>query len=108
MCDDREVFYRIRNNYVENRGQQWLTDFRNDPFFKLIIDMMNLKLTPKEAKHRWDQISSQVQIITEKDLWQEFGVDRLWLRVQDGMDFAKINFAGPSLLDRYVQTLYCL
>ena len=105
MCDNREVFYRIRNNYVENHGQKWLTDFRSDPFFKLIIDMMNLKLTPKEAKYRWDQISSQVQIITKECLRWKIGVDDRWLRVQDGMDFADINFAGLSLHDRYVQTL---
>ena len=53
MCDNREVFYRIRNNYVDKmRAPQWLANFRNDPFFKLITDMMNLKLTPKEAKVR--------------------------------------------------------
>ena len=102
MCDDREVFYRIRNNYVENRGQQWLTDLRNDPFFKLIIDMMNLELTPKEAKDRWAQISGQVQIITKDYLWQKFGVDFWWLQVQDGMDNVQLNLASVSLFDRFV------
>ena len=100
MCDDREVFYRIRSNYVDpNRARQWLDNFRNDPFFKLIIDMMNLKLSPKEAKCRWNQIRSQVQIITKEHLWQAFGIDDSWLRVQDGMDFAQVNFADLSLLD---------
>ena len=83
MCDDRETFYRIRNNYVVNGGQQWLVDFRNNPFFKLIIDMMNLKVTPQEAKGCWDQISGQVQIITKDYLWQTFGVDKKWLQVRD-------------------------
>ena len=100
MCDDREVFYRIRNNYVENRDEPWLTAFRNDPFFKLIIDMMKLNLAPKEAKDRWDQISGQVQIITKDYLWQMFGVDERYLRVQDGMDLAQLNLASVSLLDR--------
>ena len=101
MSDDREVFYRIRNNYVEmDRPHPWLIDFRNDPFFKLIIDMMNLTIRPKEAKDRWDQISSRVEIITKEFLWLTFGVDDRWLRVQDGMDFAEINFASLSLLDR--------
>ena len=99
MCDEREVFYRIRNNYVDNFNR-WLTGFRNDPFFKLIIDMMNLKVTPKEAKDRWNQISGQVQIITKDYLWRTFGVDYGCLRVQDGLDFAKFNLASLSLLDR--------
>ena len=103
MCDDREVFYRIRNNYVESRGQQWLTDVRNDAFFKLIIDMMKLKVTPQEAKQRWDQISDQVQIITKDYLWWSFGVDYHWLRVQDGMDLNQLNLASLSLLDRYAK-----
>ena len=101
LCDDREVFYRIRNNYVENRGQQWLIALRNDPFFKLIIDMMNLKLSPKEAKDRWDQISDQVRIITKEYLRQKFEVEDCWLQVQDGMDRCKPNFASVSLLGRY-------
>ena len=101
MCEEREVFYRIRNNYVDNHGQQWLTSLRSDPFFKLIIDMMELKVTPKEAKNRWNQVSGQVQMITEQDLWQIYGVDRWWLQVQDGMDFVPgQNLASVSLLDR--------
>ena len=105
MCDNREVFYRIRNNYVENHGQQWLTSLRNDPFFELIIDMMKLKVTPKEAKDRWNQISGQVQIITESSLWQNFGVDRWWLQVQDGMNTFQQNLASVSLLDRSAKYL---
>ena len=86
ICDDSEIFHQIRNNYVENRGQQWLTNFRNDPFIKLVSDMMNLKLAPKEARLRWNTIFGQVQIITRYNLWQNFGVDSFWLRSQDGMD----------------------
>ena len=100
MCDNREVFYRLRNNYVGNYGQQWLTDFRNDPFFKLIIDMMSLKLTPVEAKDRWNQISGQVQIITKRHLVWTVGVHDWWLRVQDGVDSVTFNLASVSLLDR--------
>ena len=101
MCDDREVFYRIRNNYVENSRQQWLIDFRKDPFFELVIDMMNLKLTPREAKRRWDNIPNKVQI-TKEYLKLTFGVDESYLRVQDGMDFVQQNIARITLLDRLV------
>ena len=89
MCDDEKVFYRIRNNHVESRGQQWLASFRQDPFFKLIIDMMNLKLTPIEAKDRWDQISGRVQIITKENLCKTFGIDSLSLRQQDRMNIVQ-------------------
>ena len=98
MCDDREVFYRVRNNYVVNYGQQWLVDFRNDPFFKLIIDMMNLDVTPTNATYRWKQISVQAQIITEDYLCHTFGVERSWLRIQDGID--RCNLLDATVLDR--------
>ena len=105
MCDDREVFYRIRNNYVDRiRAPRWLANFRNDPFFKLIIDMMKLKLTPEEAKDRWNLISGHVKMITREYLWQTFGVDDGCLRAQDGMDIARYfgthNLATISILER--------
>ena len=100
MSDDRDVFYRIRLNYVENHGQLWLTDLRNDPFFKLIIDMMKLEVTPKQAKDRWDAISGQVHIITKDYLLQKFGVDEKYLRIQDGMEFSGHKLVNISLNDR--------
>ena len=98
MCDNREIFYRVRNNYVDNYGQQWLIDFRNDPFFKLITDMMNLKVTPEEAKDRWEQISGQIQIITEDYLCRTFGIERNCLKIQDGID--RFNVLDATVLDR--------
>ena len=102
MSDDREVFYRLRNNYIDNCGQQWVIDFRTDPLFQLIIDMMSLKLTPKEAKDRWDKISGQVQIITKAYVRSTFGVNYVWLHTQDGMDSPTYsqNLVDISLLDR--------
>ena len=100
MCDNREVFYRLRNNYVVNHDQQWLIAFRNDPFFKLIINMMNLSVTPLEAKDCWGRISGRVQTITKDYLSEAFGVDTYWLQVQDGMNQHKPNSASVSILDR--------
>ena len=102
MCDDREVFYRVRDNYVDNYGQQWLVDFRNDPFFKLIIDMMSLKVTCRQARNRWKvlckRIPGQIQIITVDYLWRNFGVDKSCLRVQDGID--RFSLLDATILDR--------
>ena len=98
MCDEREVFYRVRNNYVDNFGQLWLTAIQNDSFFKLIIYMINLKVTPTEAKDWWNQISGQVQIITKDYLCRTFGVDRSFLEVQDGID--RFNLLDATVLDR--------
>ena len=103
MCDEREVFYRVRNNYVENFGQLWLTAIQNDSFFKLIIYMINLKVTPTEAKDWWNQISGQVQIITKDYLCRTFGVDRSFLEVQDGID--RFNLLDATVLDRLFITL---
>ena len=62
--------------------------------------MMNLKFTPKEARDKWNQKSSQVQVITKDFLTLTLGVDRRYLRVQDGLDSTQFNIASPSLLDR--------
>ena len=105
MCNNREMFYRIRNNYVDKNHAQWFTSFQNDPFFKLIIDMMNLKLTPTEARDQWNRIRGQVQVITKQYL-QAFGVDDWCLKVQDGMDSVTQNLASVSLLDRSVNNLF--
>ena len=100
MCDDRELFYRIRNNYVDKHHAHWFTSFQNDPFFKLIVDMMNLKLTPTKARDRWNEICDQVQVITKQYLRQTFGIDDWYLIVQDEMDSATQNLVTVSLLDR--------
>ena len=107
MCDNREMFYRIRNNYVDKtHARQWFNSFQKDPFFKLIIDMMNLKLTPTQARDQWNRIRGQVQVISEQYLRQTFGVDDWCLRVQDGMDSVTQNLANVSLLDRSVNNLF--
>ena len=62
--------------------------------------MMNLELSPKEAKDRWDQISGRVEIITKDSLWWRFGIDHWMLQVQDGMDTSQHNVVSLSLLDR--------
>ena len=100
MSDDREVFHRLRNNYVDEGCKKWLPKFRDDPFFKLIIDMMNLKVTPTEAKRRRDQISGQVRIITKEYLIKGLKVEKWFLMAQDGMALDLLNLASISLLDR--------
>ena len=62
--------------------------------------MMNLKITPKEAKYRWDQISGQVQFVTSDYLRLTLGVNDRYLRVQDGMKWTQLNIASPTILDR--------
>ena len=100
MCDDREAFYRVRNNYVDKNSQPWLTGkrFQNVPFFNLIIDMMSPKVTPTEAKVRWAQISGQVQIITDDYLCRTFRANRSFLKVQDRFD--RFNLLNATVLDR--------
>ena len=100
MCEDREVFYRIRNNYVKNSGQKWLVKFRKDQFFELLIDMINLKVTATKARKLWNRISNRVSIITMDYLKNHLEVDDRNLRVQDGIDMYKLNLASVSLLDR--------
>ena len=81
MCENEDIFYKLRNNYVEHSK---LSEFRDDPLIKLIIDMRNLNLTVQQCRDRWDEIQNQIGIISENVLRRKIGTE--WLeqnRTQD-------------------------
>ena len=98
MCESRELFYRLRDNYVES-WQPWMSEFRQDPLIELVIEMMNLKLTAQKCAERWDEISDYVEILTESNLCMDYRIPRFWFDVQDGMTGIKI--ANATHLDKF-------
>ena len=99
MCESRDLFYRIRDNYVYS-SELWLEKFRKDPLIELVIDMMELRVTVQQCKEKWDEISDSVELLTESNLCMEFRVPRYWFEVQDGMNSNGIKVAKATHLDK--------
>ena len=63
MCESRDLFYRLRDNYI-NPDQEWLEKFRTEePIIAFVIEMLNLKLSVREARRKWDEISGDVDFV---------------------------------------------
>ena len=101
MCDSRDVFYRLRDNYLDFEVcEVWLDEFREDPLVDLVLKMMNGKLTVEQCIERWDQTSNDIEILTEDFLRDICRVPRRWLEVQDNMDKTAIRMADATILEK--------
>ena len=99
MCDNRDLFYRLRDNYVVDE-ELWLTQFREEPLIELVLDMMNLNLSVQQCKKRWAELSEYIENpVDESFLVMECGIPRRWLEVQDSMDTKSFRLAKATLLD---------
>ena len=69
LCDDEDIFYAIRDNWV-NLSQLAKLNFNNMPEIKLVRKMINFDNQPtiQQAKEEWNLIKPQVQIITDSRL----------------------------------------
>ena len=99
MSDSRELFYRLRDNYVQGQPT-WLAEFRAEPLIEFVIDMMNLKSTVQECIYSWEEISSQVWFLAEIDLAELFEIPWCLLSVQDNLDNFAIRVADATNLDK--------
>ena len=96
MCESEELFYRLRDNYVDS-GADWMDDFRNDLLVNFVIQMMNLELSVQESLVKWDVIAPATDIITRSLLKTKYRIPTRYLNVQDGMDPRMIEI---SLIDK--------
>ena len=87
MCDSRDLFYRLRDNYIES-GQFWMVKFREDPMIKLVINMMNLKLSVQQCKDIWTEISDQIDVLNDSDLCMDYQITRYWFDAQTPFQIA--------------------
>ena len=97
MCENEQIFYKLRNNYVEHPGD-WLSEFRKDPLIKFVIDMRNLNLTVQECRDQWDKIHDQLEIISEDFLIDKIGTE--WLRTQDNIHQLLLTSVDTSILGK--------
>ena len=105
MCESRELFYRIRDNYVKPE-EKWLAKLRREEeVIAFVMDMINLKLNVQDARQQWDEISEYIDYLLSKSRIEKEYEIPIWstsLFIQDNMDKNSVNMADASLLDEYV------
>ena len=70
FCETKELFYALRDNYIQYTHEQWVTDFRYLPGITLVMKMTDLwnPLSVDNVKSEWRKIMSSLQLITESNL----------------------------------------
>ena len=102
MCDTKELFYRLRDNYVKPE-ETWLAKLRSEELvINFVMKMMKLELTVVEVKRYWDDISNDIKKkLTKSLLCEKYTVPSSNLGVQDRMDKCSINLAAAPVLEKY-------
>ena len=101
MCDSRDLFYRLRDNYVKPE-ENWLSKFQSEKLIDFVMNLMNLKLSVEEAIQKWDEISDFVDFLSKEFIQEDYQIP-VWsscLHVQDNMDQNTVNMADATLLDK--------
>ena len=72
MCESKELFYALRDNFIKTISQKWLAKFRNLPEIQLVLKMTDLlnPLPVDDVKTEWQKIMPNLQLITESKLLQ--------------------------------------
>ena len=83
LCDNENLFFCLRDNYVENTTKPWMAKFRNLPEIEFIMKMINIENQPtvETIINEWNQISSKVTLIKRSKL-VDLGVPKKYLKIQ--------------------------
>ena len=65
FCETKELFYALRDNYIENTSEQWVVRFRDLPEIKLVMRMVDLwnPLNVDDLKSEWQKIMPSLNLI---------------------------------------------
>ena len=83
LCVSKELFLSLRDNYVENVNEPWMTKFRNLVEIEFISKLIDLdaQLTVQNVKDEWFKIRSSIKLI-DKTRLQTVGVPSIYLELQ--------------------------
>ena len=75
LCESKELFLSLRDNYVENVNEPWMTRFRSMTGIDFVYKLVDLNSPPtvQQVKDHWSRIRSSVQMIDISRL-EEIGV----------------------------------
>ena len=83
LCDDENLFFCLRDNYVVDTTKTWMAKFRNLPEIEFVMKMINIKNQPtvEAVINEWNKISSKITLIHRSKLFG-LGVPKKYLRIQ--------------------------
>ena len=83
MCESKELFYALRDNFIKSPNQNWVANFRNLPEIQLVLRMTDLLNPPSvdDVRAEWQKMMANVQLITTTRLHQ-LGVPSTLLKPQ--------------------------
>ena len=83
LTEDPEIFYSLRDNYIENTKMPWIKRFRQLPEIRFVIKMISRsnQLSIAECLREWKRIETDVDLITESRL-AELQVPQKLLKLQ--------------------------
>ena len=80
---NKELFKCLRDNFIENRNQTWLVNFRKMIEIDFVSKLVNLDkpLTLQEVKNEWNKIKPSITFINKQRLLN-LGVPAASLKIQ--------------------------
>ena len=65
LCKSKKLFLSLRDNYVENVNEPWMTRFRSMVEIDFVYKLVDLSSPPtvQQVKDHWNRIRSSVQLI---------------------------------------------
>ena len=91
---NKELFKCLRDNFIENRNQTWLVNFRKMIEIDFVSKLVNLDkpLTLTEVKNEWNKIRPSIAFINKQRLLN-LGVPAAQLKIQYNFDrLVQTNF----------------
>ena len=70
FCESKDLFYALRDNFIENTNQHWVAEFRNLAEVQLVMKMIDLwnPLSVEKVKTEWQKLMPNLQLITKSKL----------------------------------------
>lgn len=83
LCADKNLFYCLRDNFVDDPNADWIQKFRNMIEINFVIQMVDLDNQPsvREIQTQWKKISAKIKMIDEQRLLT-LGVPSEYLKTQ--------------------------
>ena len=83
LCESKDLFLSLRDNYVEDVDAEWMTGFRSMTEINFVHKLVDLESQPsvEQVKDHWNRIKPSVKMIDIPRL-EEIGVPRSSLPLQ--------------------------
>ena len=83
LCDDKDLFLCLRDNFVADTSKPWMAKFRNLPEIQILLKMINIENQPtvETIIDEWNKIKSGVSLIQRSNLLS-LGVPQEYLQLQ--------------------------